>query len=821
MKKPQRTHAGEGAPRAAAMAVFAVIGICIALFVGCGTNGGSVSNNSGIDGPNPANSPTVAAAVPFQNEQMDFLTSDEKAGHGMIVSNLADVSARIYKSTRKSRASGKEGGSIVGPLIGITAKVLMSIGMNFANADKPNFTTVTNQLNNITSMIEQLNSEVTSIQKQLATAQVDIIEYMGNTYTTGNYVIPIDTAFNQGTNNLINFSQNAAYFDTSPAPPPPFTPAFPIPTPSPYPTPPFDPASSLEDVQSWVTTYATPIMQNQTIQTAVNGIATQINNENLLTGYVNYLILNPPGPSPNPTASPSPNPNFSTPNANLANEANVMSAYLLLEKYFLMLYTTQLKGLTVIQNADLAPCNNDPNGSLFVNYMNSTFKPELYQEVVNFNKAVDYLVLNLVDYRTQSQFNSDNQYLSQGIAKDTIYRQVLARSRFVSALILDSYGYNMNGLYGTIITPSKYTSDGNALTSLGLNLSGPQSVSITKTAEDFPSIYPYPRWSDSSGSSGPSNASVSMDNQWAAFDFITFDPTFTGIPDPPPEGSYFPNSLPAGTYTVTLNDGGSSTAPWNHTSNQLGEVQVQYYCPNGDTKDYPPTSEKTATNTMKFGFFSGRWNFGYEIFSNGPFSNWGVSDSNFDYMWQSFSCSYPNPALARYAFGGKYNSWSTDYAKYLYPYTGNAAMPEFIYQTGSYDITYTDKNDSPWFTGYKIYLPFTVSGSSSSTVNVSFIHNATGGFKGTSSTDTSNYMLYYGIYSTDTKTGDDTNLVDENNKFGSSVNWQGIKQCDYTPGREYQLKCTCYYENEPTGTFSQYLKWYLQLMFNGYVNIFN
>ncbi|MGV8125192.1 MAG: hypothetical protein AB2L14_36050 [Candidatus Xenobiia bacterium LiM19] len=88
----------------------------------------------------------------------------------------------------------------------------------------------------------------------------------------------------------------------------------------------------------------------------------------------------------------------------------------------------------------MAPSSNDPNGSLFANYLNSTFKPELYQEVVNFNKALDYLVMNPADYRNQSQFNSDNKTQDQGLAEDTVYLQVLARSRFVSAEILDSFG---------------------------------------------------------------------------------------------------------------------------------------------------------------------------------------------------------------------------------------------------------------------------------------------------------------------------------------------------------------------------------------------
>lgn len=146
-----------------------------------------------------------------------------------------------------------------------------------------------------------------------------------------------------------------------------------------------------------------------------------------------------------------------------------------------------------------------------------------------------------------------------------MYLQVLARSRFVSTEILDFFGYNMNSLYGTIIIPSKYSSSGAAVSSLGLNLSGPQSVSVTQNANTNPSIYPYTYWSGSQ---------TSMDNTWASFDFFTFDPTLTGIPNPPQQGSNFSNSLSTGTYTVTLNDGGNNSIPWNHSSNQLGQVNV-------------------------------------------------------------------------------------------------------------------------------------------------------------------------------------------------------------------------------------------------------
>ncbi len=86
-----------------------------------------------------------------------------------------------------------------------------------------------------------------------------------------------------------------------------------------------------------------------------------------------------------------------------------------------MLYATQIKGLCVYANADLA--SGDNTASSYTSYMNNTFNSNLYQQLVQFNRAVNYLAVNLVDYRNQGQFNSDNKWIAPGIATDTLYQQ--------------------------------------------------------------------------------------------------------------------------------------------------------------------------------------------------------------------------------------------------------------------------------------------------------------------------------------------------------------------------------------------------------------
>jgi hypothetical protein len=275
-----------------------------------------------------------------------------------------------------------------------------------------------------------------------------------------------------------------------------------------------------------------------------------------------------------------------------------------------------------------------------------------------------------------------------------------------------------------------------------------------------------------------------------------------------------------------LNDKGSSTTPWNHTSNQLGSVSVSYYCPNEDTKDYPPQSIPTTTNTLKFGFFSGRWNFGNEVFSNSPFSYWHVSGDKFEFDWEGDIEEFKNPALYEEE-GLQY--FSTDFGSYSYPYTGNTSSTDFINKMGAYPDTFSDEKHKPWFAGYKIYFPFTMVPAPSNLFpqglngqnNATWFYNVTGGLTGADTNKPDDYMTNYGVYSEDSETENNLYIVNENNNLGASLSWNGDKQITMNTGREYDLKTTCHFLNNETGTYSQFLQWYLQLVYSGYVNIFN
>lgn len=783
-----------------------VIMIIVTAFMlnGCAKDTGG-DTGSGVSNANVSTAPA--------NNQINFLTGQEKSG--LSSSFLAAFSRTLCKKKSFTKDKGEVSPSEWLKIAETVGEVLFSLSEKLVNPDKPNFKTVTNQLNQLDAQINQLSQEAAQIQVQLATAQVDLMEFMGNQYTTGQYVEPINTYFSEGTNNLINFSQNAAYFDPSPAPVPTPSVPFPIPSPSPYPTPAFVPAPSLAAVQSWIAPYAANVMNNQTVQTAVNGIATQINSNKLLMNYVNYLILNPPSQSPSPTANPTLNTGFSSLNPNLANPSNVMSAYLLLEKYFLMLYTTQLKGLAVISNADLAPTSNDPTGSLFQDYINQTFKPELYLEIQSFLQAVDYLSVNLYDYRNQDQFNADCGSINKsGLVGDTVYFQVLARSRFVSAQLLDAFGCNADGLYGTVIVPSHYPSSGQAITSLGISVLDRRGLATaTQSPINQKSIYPYTWWNGNA---------ATMDNTWAVFDYNTYDPTFTPSQQLL-QGSYFQNTLNTGEYSNYFVDNGSPTSPWNHDPSYIvmnNNLQVMYYCPNGDTTTYPPTTYLTPQNTQKFGFFAYRWYWGYPKFISSPLSGWTASNQvqfpieQMNLPHYVYSYNNMNPEAYSYNTTSLINS--SNFSQYFNPIGTNDTT--FINSIGSSYSTYMSQNERFWALGYTLGMPFTVAqppNGAGSTVDTSFFANFNINFSGT--VNDINCVVYFFSY-----VGSTYLLNLQQAQQYSNYTSNSIVKFGATPNTTYNLYNTIFYMTElNSGAYQNSMLWYIQLVFNGYVNIFN
>jgi len=190
-----------------------------------------------------------------------------------------------------------------------------------------------------------------------------------------------------------------------------------------------------------------------------------------------------------------------------------------------------------------------------------------------------------------------------GLVHDDSYIMVLARSRFFCAQVINSFEDTF-GLYGAIVTPYDYTTGtGKPVTSLTLKFSGPVTFTTTVNAQNIVSQFPYTKWHRDA----MLVAHASPDQNWSFYDFSSFN---NGI-----SGNYIDPNIPGGTYDVSIVDNGDKNTPWFHTDTTLGRVTVKYYDPNNPTPDTATTSP-TDTNTVKFGCFSGRWNWGFNSLSS-------------------------------------------------------------------------------------------------------------------------------------------------------------------------------------------------------------
>ena len=285
----------------------------------------------------------------------------------------------------------------------------------------------------------------------------------------------------------------------------------------------------------------------------------------------------------------------------VADPANALNTYKLLETYFSQILNYQTKALMIVSEI-----NNyyDPTGGQTTAYFNN-YKTMLKKEIAQFQWTVNYLMLNMVDYRHKGNFKNDMAYLQQGLARDDVFLQVFARSRFFTAQLLEGIGEPAYTLHGAVIIPRNYSSQGEIVQNITLQLDGPNNTRFTKqvTASPLDGRYPYTKWS-ASGKSSP-------DNHWSFYDFNFNDMT---------------NDIPIGTYKVTLVDNGDNNTPWFHTTTDLGQVSVKYYDPQTFTEIDLSATKTVPPNAIKFGAFSGRWNWGYCRLSSSPMSSWVIPE---------------------------------------------------------------------------------------------------------------------------------------------------------------------------------------------------
>jgi hypothetical protein len=553
---------------------------------GCG--GGSSS------GPAPAPSPPVDYPIP--DSKLNILTNEE------IASGREIPSAKFRFIADNLNASPEEPVASKGAVLKI-GSLLLSVYSSFTI--KSDLKGINAQLKGLSSYTAEIDARLTQLANQLALTQVNIQDYISS-LNVQNYITPIKTAYSTTSSaGLIYYSNEAVLIEDN------------------------DPSAvPLATLQNQTKDYVDRVM-------AMNGIALQVQGihdsicpdlsglNGVLKDYTNKIILDP-GQNGN--------------NQNVQDPKNAMSTYLLLESFFTQLLNYQFQGLTILVNAYNY---QDSTGNQSRAYINGTFKEILKDEINRYLDTVNYMVVNMTDYRKPDNYVHDMKYLKYGLAPDDVYLMLLARSRFFCALVMNAYEDDF-GLYGSLVLPYDYTV-GEDMT---MTIQGKNNVDVTVPvkAGNIAGRFPYTRWVQ-----GPNYLSASPDNQWL---FYNMTP---------------PGDLPAGDYGVQVDEGTST--PWPCEDNYIGTVSIKYYDPSHPDPD-TATYTKTETNTVKFGYFSLRWPWNFQKISTVSPPYWVLpAEIKYRHLGNNIMMNVENPYLK--------NVKQTDYTV-SYPYAGSIANNRIV-----------------------------------------------------------------------------------------------------------------------------------------------
>ena len=624
---------------------FITLSILIAIFClffpGCGGD----SNVTILPTTNPITSPTPSSSYPLSDQKLQFLTDREiSSGQGMPSKQLGHIAQCI--NTSKIYPSSKISGQGIAFEIVEIGDMLYSIYKDLQV--ESNLEKIDEEIQALGEEIAELNQKLDDLSTQLALTQVNIQTYISS-LNVQNYITPIKTAYSTTSEvGLVYYSSQAVLNDSN----------------SPLAVP-------LSTLQNQEKVYIANVTSASGIAVDIQGIHDSIcpdlsSLNGVLKDYTNKIILDS-----------SQNGN----NQNVKDPKNVMSTYLLLETYYAQLLTYQFQGATILTNA--YNCQ-DPTGNQTRSYMNGTFKTLLKDEMARYLATVDYMVVNLVDYRDPNTYAQDMAYQMQGLAADNLYLNVLARSRFFCAQIMQAYEDDFS-LYGAIVAPYDYTGGAN----ITLTFQGSSTFNKTMTPEQIAGVYPYTKWTDSKGTVAP-------DNQWLFYNMSSIDP-----------------NIPAGTYQVSFTDSGS-TSPWPHTNNLLGTVSVKYYDPN-NPDPATATTTPTETNTLKFGYFSLKWPWGFQKLCSSPISDWTIpSGSSYTYPPDQlnpigYTSDVDNPnydSIKNYVFSPASNKTGFINSMYMYYPSQSVSRGLLRYVINMPIIPAGAPNDSSTVSGKFIYHNF-------------------------------------------------------------------------------------------------------------------
>ncbi|GEM_PF-2285512 len=508
-----------------------------------------------------------------------------------------------------------------------------------------NFSGLSNQISGLSEQIDSIKAEVNQLMVQLQfTQQVIILHIDGMMEQTA--FSPIESAYSGNIPSLKFFASQAKFIQSGPA----------------------DSAMPLTIVQSQIDPYVSSVTNPTTgMGNSVQQIHDIIVPDKTLNGtlkdFTDFLILN-----------------TSTNGGNMAvhDTANAMFTYKLLENYFLKLIGHQMQALTILVNAYNY---QDTTGQMAKYYIGASFRPLINDEIIKFFKTVDYLALNIYDYRDANQYGLDMQFSEYGVAlMPNCINNFVARSRFVGALLKNSLNDpNPITVCGSIAIPSFYT-EGTSMapTSLAVTLGGgTQSQDAGSSQLGTPCIYPYTHWTEQAGT--PVNTGVaSPDNHYTVFNFIQSPPVIKNPTD------------------ILLMDNSNLTTPWYHTDAFFGDIPTLWYDPVNPRN----TSASPQAGYIPFAFFGLRWMWGYQRLSMSPISYWRVPQTSESGGWvfeQVYGYSgEPNPLVSYNAYDGLLID---SLAKYCMPTPASLNYPlvhALTYMT-PYTSQYTLTTNTNWW----------------------------------------------------------------------------------------------------------------------------
>jgi len=619
--------------------------------------------------PDPVDPIPTDPAVPvvFSNKPLQMLTEYEKAN------NLEFPGHRLFRTGTIMSGKAKE----IYENFGEIGDLLWE--MEDYKITESRFDQIDEEIDGLTGQIKILNENITAMQ-DLMGVRFDDMENQINYTNLKSSLDAIDVQMNGADHSHFGWYSNvaAAYqADTSSG------------------------AANMLLAKSWLPTYASSMINATggfTMDDCITSLYTFMcpdlssqADKNILNGYAKTIIDNCKGM--------------------VTDTAKALQAYSMLESYFLSLVSYQFQAASIMVNAanyDTYAITGDTSGNAGKTYWNETIGTYIPKEIVAFQDAVDFLVTNLSEYRTDARFTSDMQYAAAGLAPDSIFYHALGRSQFICNLLNKSLGKPYPVICGHIMIPNNYSSDGIKATTIKPVTVKVGSATLGSTAKTHKSIIPYTYW-DNTKTCHP-------ENDWNSYRFSTAvsDSVWQNGPQP--------------VQVVT----GDQATPWPHSVDIAGSTTPLYYNLDDITMTSPT---RTAECTFQFGYFSANWQWGYLLLSHTKQMTNLPSPFNIDhYLYDFDNSEFKMP------FAGPVNTGNDAYGNVYYEFYPSSEI-QFTASdncTGSLKangkITTTDKKHPYYVIGDARYLKVYTGSDKPTTNNAQNILEAWGCYKGTLST---------------------------------------------------------------------------------------